>query len=100
MMGVACSEVTQPEEKHDGQNSHIRKDLKRGCVSLDLPCRLLLCPTYCIHPPTTTTTTLPPLSSSSPLHSLLHVSRAGCVAGLVFAAPTLFLSPADHSINQ
>ena len=33
-----CSEVSLPEERDDGQNLHIRKDLMPGCVSLDLPC--------------------------------------------------------------
>lgn len=42
--GSFCSEVTLPEEKHGGQNSHIRKDLMLGCIGLDPICWLLLCP--------------------------------------------------------
>lgn len=36
--GSCCSGVTLPEEKHEGQNSHIRKDLMPGCISLDHLC--------------------------------------------------------------
>ena len=34
--GSCSSEVILPEERHNGQNLHIRKDLMPGCISLDL----------------------------------------------------------------
>lgn len=87
--GSYCSWVTPPEEKYyDGQNSHIRKDLMPGCISLHLLCWLLLCPTYCSQPASH------PLPLSS---SYIHVSRADCVSGLVFAAPVHTLT-IDQSI--
>lgn len=58
--GSLCSVVSQPDEKHDGQNLHIKKDPMPDCKRLDRPRWLLFCPTYCSLP----ASSLHPLSSS------------------------------------
>ncbi|TNN70508.1 hypothetical protein EYF80_019243 [Liparis tanakae] len=35
--GSCYSEVSLPEEKHDGKNLHIREALMPSCIRLDLP---------------------------------------------------------------
>lgn len=81
VMGVACSEVSLPEEKHDGQNLHIRRDLAALAS---------ICPADCSSVPLTAASQ--PVSHPLPLFFslvLACVSRAHCVARVVYSAPIL-----------
>ena len=76
VMGDTAPQVSLPEEKHDGQSLHIRRDLMPGCISLDLPRWMLLCPTYCSQP-----ASQPAILSPSPPLSVLAPCLQGTLGG-------------------